>query len=235
MAHVGNPNPPLSFRPARRLIQLYIGLALYGISMGFMLRAHLGTPPWDVSHQGVAKLTGIPFGWIVDIVGVLLLLLWIPLRQRPGLGTISNALVIGPVADRTLAVLGAPHAMGWRIGFLVFGVALNGLAGGLYIGAALGPGPRDGLMTGLVRRTGRSIRLVRTSLEVVVVAVGWALGGVFGFGTVLYALAIGPLVQLFLPRLTITQPVARPVSAASPPAAPASPLRGSMPEPEGAG
>jgi uncharacterized membrane protein YczE len=204
MTEIGNP--PLRYRLTRRLLQLYLGLTVYGISMAFMIQARLGSMPWDVFHQGVARHTRLSFGWIVVVVGAAALLFWIPLRQRPGIGTVSNVFVIGIVADRALALLPAPHAMALRVGFLLFGIVLNGLAGGLYIGAALGPGPRDGLMTGLVARTGRSIRLVRTVIEVLVVLSGWALGGTFGVGTVLYALTIGPLVQLCLQSLTVRRP-----------------------------
>jgi uncharacterized membrane protein YczE len=158
--------------------------------------------PWDVFHQGVARLTGLSFGTLVNAVGLAVLLLWIPLRQRPGIGTISNALVIGPVADVGIHLLPTPADLTVRITFLVSAVVLNGVASGLYIGASLGPGPRDGLMTGLAAR-GHSIRVVRTSIELLVVATGWALGGTLGIGTLLYALSIGPLVHLFLPRLTV--------------------------------
>lgn len=193
-------------RTGRRLVQLFAGLALYGWSMAMMVRSELGLDPWDVFHDGVSRWIGLSFGTVVIIVGVAVLALWIPLRQWPGLGTVANAVVIGLVTDLGLAVLTTPDAMWARVGLLVGGVALNGLAGGMYIGSQFGAGPRDGLMTGLVLRTGRSIRLVRTSLEVTVLALGWLLGGVVGIGTVLYALSIGPLVQLFLPRLTVELP-----------------------------
>ena len=194
---------PLRYRLPRRLGQLYAGLILYGISMAFMIRSRLGSMPWDVFHQGVARQTGLPFGWVVVGLSGFVLLLWIPLRQRPGLGTVSNALTIGLIADRGLALLPAPHPMAVRIAFLLVGIVLNGLATGLYIGAVLGAGPRDGLMTGLVARTGGSIRQVRTGIEVIVVVSGWLLSGTFGAGTIIYALSIGPLVQLFLPRLVV--------------------------------
>jgi uncharacterized membrane protein YczE len=178
-----------------------------------MIQSHLGSMPWDVLHQGIARRTGLAFGWVSIGVGAVVLLAWIPLRQRPGIGTISNVLVIGPVADRMLAFLPAPHPIAARAALLVAGIVLNGLAGGLYIGASYGPGPRDGLMTGLSARTGRSIRLVRTGIEVVVVVAGAILGGVFNLGTVLYALAIGPLVQLFLPWFTVRRPVSEAAAA----------------------
>ncbi len=190
-------------RTGRRLVQLFAGLVLYGWSMAMMVRSTLGLDPWDVFHDGVARLTGLSFGTVVIAVGVAVLLLWIPLRQWPGLGTVANAVVIGLVTDLGLAVLVTPESLLLRGGLLVGGVLLNGLAGAMYIGSQFGTGPRDGLMTGLVFRTGRSIRLVRTSLEVTVLILGWLLGGVVGVGTVLYALAIGPLVQLFLPWLVV--------------------------------
>lgn len=190
-------------RLGRRLTQLYVGLTLYGLSMAMLIRSNLGLDPWDVFHYGLASHLPLSFGTIVIIVGIVVLLLWIPLRQLPGLGTISNVFVIGFTSDLFLFLLPEPPQLGLRIALLVGGVVLNGLAGALYIGSQFGPGPRDGLMTGLVRRTGRSVRLVRTSIEVTVLAVGWLLGGVVGVGTVLYALAIGPLVQLFLPRLIV--------------------------------
>ena len=190
-------------RLTRRLTQLAVGLVLYGVSMAMMVRGGLGLDPWDVFHYGVASGIPLTFGGVVIVTGVAVLLLWIPLRQMPGLGTVANAVLIGLATDAALAVLVTPEAFAGRLGLLVGGVALNGLATALYIGSQFGPGPRDGLMTGLVRRTGLSVRLVRTSIEVSVVAVGWLLGGVVGAGTVLYALAIGPLVQLLLPRFIV--------------------------------
>ena len=200
-------------RPLRRLTQLYAGLVLYGASMALQIRAGLGLDPWDVFHQGVAERTGLSFGTVVIITGALVLLAWIPLRQRPRFGTVSNVFVIGIAVDATLAVL--PHAGSTpvAVAMLLSGVGLNGLAGGAYIGAGLGPGPRDGLMTGLVRRTGGSIRVVRTTIEVAVLVVGAALGGTVGVGTVVYALSIGPLVHALLPRLTV--PCARPAATPS--------------------
>jgi uncharacterized membrane protein YczE len=207
---VADPGPALPTAPTRgsrrlahRLIQLYAGLVLYGVSMAAMIRSRLGNMPWDVLHQGIARHTGLGFGWVTIGVGALVLLSWVPLRQWPGLGTVSNVLVIGTVADRVLTVLPTPTPLAARVALLVGGIVLNGLASGMYIGAALGPGPRDGLMTGLAARTGRSIRLIRTGIEVVVVVSGIALGGVFGPGTVLYAVGIGPLVQLFLRLFTV--------------------------------
>ena len=190
-------------RTTRRLVQLAVGLTLYGVSMGMMVRSGLGLDPWDVFHYGIAQHLPVSFGTVTIIVGVAVLLLWIPLRQWPGLGTVANVVVIGLATDATLALLDAPGAMAVRVVLLVGGIVLNGLAGALYIGSQFGPGPRDGLMTGLVRRTGRSFRLVRTSIEVTVLVVGWLLGGVVGLGTVLYAVLIGPVVQVFLPIFTV--------------------------------
>ncbi|MFK3982152.1 YitT family protein [Micromonospora sp. NPDC050397] len=200
MTPIGN----LRDRLTRRLVQLYIGLAVYGFSMALMIESTLGLDPWDVFHQGVAERTGLSFGTVVILVGAVVLLLWIPLRQRPGIGTVSNVVVIGLVVDAAQAVLPTPSALAARIGFLVAGILLNGVATGLYLGARLGPGPRDGLMTGYVaRRPGRSIRLVRTGIEVTVLVVGLLLGGTVGFGTVAYALAIGPLAHLFIPMFQV--------------------------------
>lgn len=208
MAPIGN----LRYRPARRLTQLYAGLTLYGVSMALMVRSGLGLDPWDVFHQGLSRQTGLSIGTVTIAVGALVLLLWIPLRQRPGLGTVSNVVVIGLVVDATLALLPDGRGLPVRIGLLVVGIVANGAATGLYLGAALGPGPRDGLMTGYVaRRPGRSIRLVRTTIEVTVLALGWLLGGTVGLGTVAYALAIGPLAQLFIPLFAVpAQPVPSP-------------------------
>jgi uncharacterized membrane protein YczE len=193
----------------RRLVQLYAGLVLYGTSMAMQIRAALGLDPWDVFHQGLARHTGLAFGTVTMVVGAAVLLLWIPLRQRPGLGTVSNVFVIGLSVDAALALIPAPHGLPTRVVVLVAAIVLNGVAGGLYIGARFGPGPRDGLMTGFSRRTGYSVRLVRTCIEVTVLGVGLLLGGSVGIGTIAYALAIGPLVQLFLPLFTVPQRGAR--------------------------
>lgn len=190
-------------RLGHRLTQLMAGLTLYGVSMAMMVRGTLGLDPWDVFHAGVMEHVALSFGTVVVVVGFLVLLLWIPLRQMPGLGTIANVIWIGVATDVGLALIAAPDGLGARLALLLSGVVLNGLAGALYIGSQLGPGPRDGLMTGLVRRTGLSVRLVRTTLEVSVLVVGFLLGGPVGLGTVVYALAIGPLVQLFLPHLIV--------------------------------
>jgi uncharacterized membrane protein YczE len=185
-------------RLGRRLIQLYAGLALYGASSALLVEAGLGLEPWNVLHQGLAELTGLTIGVVSIVVGAAVLLLWIPLRQRPGLGTVSNVFVVGIAMDGTLALVPEAHNLAVRIPLLLAGVLLNGAATGLYIAANFGPGPRDGLMTGLHRRTGRSIRLMRTTVEVAVVVTGFALGGTIGVGTLLYAVSIGPLAQLFL-------------------------------------
>ena len=192
----------------RRLVQLFAGLGLYGASMALMLRAGLGLGPWDVFHQGLARHAPLSFGVLVTLTGACVLLLWIPLRQKPGFGTLANVLTIGTAADLTLAVLPPIDGLALRCLSLAAGVVLNGLAGALYIGAGLGPGPRDGLMTGLHARTGWSIRRVRTGIELAVLAAGWLLGGVAGVGTLLYAFAIGPLVQAFLPHVRVRETAA---------------------------
>jgi uncharacterized membrane protein YczE len=186
-------------RLGRRLPQLYAGLVLYGLSIAMMVRGHLGVAPWDVLHTGLTRHLPITIGEALVIVSFLVMLLWIPLREVPGIGTISNALVIGLSTDAFLSVLAEPDALWLRGTLTVGGVVVCGLATAMYIGAQLGRGPRDGLMTGFSRRTGLSLRLVRTVLEVTVIAIGLLLGGVAGFGTVLYALAIGPLTQAMLP------------------------------------
>lgn len=193
----------LSDRPLRRLTQLFAGLVAFGLSVALMVRARLGLGPWDVLHQGLARRTGLGLGTIVIAVSVTVLLLWIPLRQRPGVGTICNVILVGLAVDWGLALFPTVDHMAARVLLLVAGVVGNGAATALYIGAGLGPGPRDGLMTGLALR-GISIRAGRTAIELSVLALGWALGGVAGIGTVLFALSIGPLAQLFLPLLSIT-------------------------------
>ena len=179
--------------------------------MAMMVRGTLGLDPWDVFHFGIASRLPLSFGGVVIVTGVAVLLLWIPLRQMPGFGTIANAVVIGLATDAALAVIVEPSALAARAGLLFGGVLLNGLATAMYIGSQFGPGPRDGLMTGLVRRTGWSFRVVRTSIELSVVAVGWLLGGIVGLGTIVYALAIGPLVQAMLPWfIVVVEPVVAP-------------------------
>ncbi|HXH77776.1 hypothetical protein [Nocardioides sp.] len=187
----------------RRIPQLLIGLVLYGASLAMMVRGTLGLAPWDVLHSGFIRHVPITLGQAVVLLSFVVLLLWIPLREKPGIGTIANAIIVGLAADAALAVLAEPDALWMRLVLLVAGVVLNALATALYIGSQFGRGPRDGLMTGLSRRTGLSLRLVRTALEVSVVLIGLLLGGVLGLGTVLYALAIGPLAQLMLPWCTV--------------------------------
>ncbi len=197
----------------RRLLQLYIGLVLYSVSTALFVHANLGADPWDVFHLGVAKQLGISFGTVIILTGAAVLLLWIPIRQMPGLGTVSNVIVLGLAADATLAVLPPLESMVARSALLAGAIVLNAIATGMYIGAGFGPGPRDGLMTGLHARTGWSLRGIRTAIELSVLLIGWLLGGKFGVGTVIYALSIGPLIQLCLPWFS--QPVSR--NAVSPP------------------
>src|ERR1700678_2760088 len=185
----------------RRLVQLFSGLVLYGVSDGMLLLAGLGVDPWDVLHQGLARRTGLATGTWVIIVGAAVLLLWIPLRQRPGIGTLCNVVLIGVVIDAVLATVAPPHSLPVRAAVMLAGVGLNGVATGLYIGA----GPRDGLMTGLAAR-GHSIRIVRTGIEITVLLIGWLLGGTVGVGTVIYAACIGPLVHIFVPLFSRTPP-----------------------------
>ena len=184
-----------------RLARLVVGLLLYGFTMALMVQSGLGLDPWDVFHQGLTHLVPLTFGQVVIVVGAIVLLLWIPLRQRPGIGTLLNVLLIGLAADAGIALIAAPDEMWARVTLLAIGVVGNGLAGALYIGARLGTGPRDGLWVALVERTGLSVRLVRTGIEVTVLVIGFVLGGTVGIGTALYALAIGPLVQFFLERV----------------------------------
>jgi uncharacterized membrane protein YczE len=188
----------------RRLIQLFAGLVLYGVSDAMLLLARLGVDPWDVLHQGLARRIGLQTGTWAIIVGVVVLLLWIPLRQRPGMGTLCNVVVVGLVIDAVLWLVPPPAALAVRVPMLIGGVVLNGMATGLYIGAGLGPGPRDGLMTGIAAR-GHSIRVVRTCIEATVLVTGWLLGGNVGPGTVLYAVAIGPLAHVFIPLFAKAQ------------------------------
>jgi uncharacterized membrane protein YczE len=203
MRPAGNTNRRL----VRRTSQLFVGLVLYGLGMAFMIESRLGLTSWDVFHQGLSEATGLSFGWVVILLGVPILLVWIPLRQRPGFGTVANLVVIGFVVDGALAIVPVPAPMWLRIGYLVAGIGVIGLATGLYIGARMGPGPRDGLMTGMVARFPRlSIRLVRTVMELSVLAQGWLLGGTVGIGTLAFALAIGPLAHVFIPMFTVRGP-----------------------------
>ncbi|NVI86748.1 YitT family protein [Actinomadura sp. BRA 177] len=190
---------------ARRLVQLYVGLALYGFGIALQVSSGLGNDPWDVFHQGLSRRFGLSIGAWIIIAGAVVMLAWIPLRQRPGIGTISNVLLIGVFADLFLWLLPEPDALAARSAYLVVAVLVGGVATGCYIGAGLGPGPRDGLMTGIAAR-GHSVRVVRTGIELTVLAAGWLLGGTVGIGTLLYAVAIGPLTHVFLPILTIKPP-----------------------------
>ncbi|MDQ0117170.1 putative membrane protein YczE [Pseudarthrobacter defluvii] len=187
----------------RRLVQLFTGLAMYGISLAMFIRAGLGLDPWDVLHQGLANRSGLSIGVVVIAVSFLVLLLWIPLRQMPGFGTLCNAILVGVFADIGLAVIPPVTHLAAQIGLLAGAVLANAVASALYIGAGFGPGARDGLMTGLARRTGWTVRFSRTLIEVTVLAAGWLLGGSVGVGTVVYALAIGPLVHILLPRFMV--------------------------------
>jgi uncharacterized membrane protein YczE len=188
---------------ARRISQLLLGLFLYGIAIALMVRAGIGVSPWDVLTQGLSKQTGLPFGLLTNLIGVVVLVLWIPIRQKPGVGTVLNVLLIGPSAQLGLWII-PQQTVPW-VQVLVFasGLILLAIATGLYIGARLGPGPRDGLMTGLHRRTGVRIWIVRTGIEVTVLTIGWILGGQVGVGTVAFALLIGPMVNITLPLLSV--------------------------------
>ena len=202
----------------RRLVQLFAGLVLYGISDSMLLLAGLGVDPWDVLHQGLARRTGVPTGTWAIIVGAAVLLLWIPLRQRPGVGTLCNVVLIGAVIDVVLAAASPPHSLPVRAAVMVTAVVLNRVATGMYIGAGLGPGPRDGLMTGFAAR-GHSLRVVRTGIEATVLLAGWLLGGTVGVGSVVYAAGIGPLAHVFVPLFSRSgnpPPPARPGIATLP-------------------
>jgi uncharacterized membrane protein YczE len=185
-----------------RLLKLFLGLIAYGVSMVMMLQSDLGLMPWDVLHQGIALQGGWSMGRVTVAVSFVVLLAWLPIRQKPGFGTVCNAIVIGLVFDAVNGLIGdrlADLSLVSRTALLIGGIALNGAATAAYLGAHFGPGPRDGLMTGLVRRTGRSVRLVRTLIEGGVLVSGFLLGGTLGVGTVGYMLLIGPLIQVMLP------------------------------------
>jgi len=215
MSRSGSPKPSRTYelptlnlrdqlragRHPRRWLQLVVGLVIAALSIAMMVEAHLGLDPWNALHEGLVKHLGLSFGTVTALSGLVVLMLWIPLRQPLGVGTIVNAILVGVLVDGALWLMPTPDELWLRVMFLLVGVVLCGAAGATYLGSHLGPGPRDGLMTGLVARTGRSIRLVRTTLEASVLAVGFLLGGTVGIGTVLFALAIGPLIQFFLPRV----------------------------------
>lgn len=190
---------------SRRIAQLVAGLFLYGVAIALMVRAGIGVGPWDVLTLGVVAHTGWDYGLVTNLIGAVVLLLWIPIRQKPGVGTVLNVLLIGPSASIGLALI-PQQTVPWMQG-LVFacGLALLAVATGLYIGARLGPGPRDGLMTGLVRRTGWKVWIVRTGIEVSVLSVGWLLGGQVGVGTLAFALLIGPMVNVTLPFFRVPE------------------------------
>lgn len=213
--NITNLTPRQQLRAGRvplRMVNLYTGLTLYALAEALIIRAGLGVDPWSVFHLGLAAITHLSVGTMVILVGAVVLLAWIPLRQWPGLGTISNALWIGLALDLCLSVIPAVHGLPVQLATLIAGVILNGLAGALYIGSHFGPGPRDGLMTGIHLRTGLSIRLVRTTLELGVLGVGWMLGGPVGAGTVVYALLIGPVTQFFFRYVTVKLPESAPVT-----------------------
>jgi uncharacterized membrane protein YczE len=192
-----------AFVLTRRIVQLLVGLFAYGIGISLMVQAGIGVAPWDVLTQGISHQTGLDFGLLTNIIGVAVLVCWIPIRQRPGIGTIANVLVIGPSAQLGLWLFPKQHLLGLQLVFFVIGLLLVALATGLYIGARMGPGPRDGLMTGIHARTGWRIWIVRTAIEVTVLLVGWALGGNFGPGTIAFALLIGPMVGVTIPWLRV--------------------------------
>jgi uncharacterized membrane protein YczE len=186
-------------------VQLYVGLLGFGVSASMLLLGSLGVDPWDVFHQGLSRQIGLGVGTWALIVSAAVLLLWIPLRQWPGLGTVSNGILVGLIIDAMLATFHTPHSLALRWALMLGGVLLNGVATGAYIGAGLGPGPRDGLMMGWAAR-GHQIRVVRTCIELTVFAVGWILGGNVGVGTVIYALSIGPLAHFFVPYFALSRP-----------------------------
>ncbi|WP_403022446.1 YitT family protein [Salinibacterium sp. GXW1014] len=204
----------------RRIVQLLLGLFFYGIAIAMMLRAGLGATPWDVLSQGTSGQTGIQFGLVTVLISGVVLLLWIPIRQKPGIGTVLNALLVGPSADVGLLVIATPEQLWAQVLLFAGGLCLLALATGLYIGACFGPGPRDGLMTGIHARTGWPIWAVRTGLEGSVLLIGWLLGGVVGFGTLAFALLIGPMVGVTIPLLTVPERRADATASAAAPEAP---------------
>ncbi len=213
LANLGPLQQLQAGRLPRRLLQLLVGLSLYGASMALVIRGDLGLIPWDVLHVGLIQHVPVSFGQMTIMVSLAVLVMWVPLRQKPGLGTIVNAVLVGLAADLTLSLVPAIEGLGLRTAFLLGGVTLNALATAMYIGSQLGPGPRDGLMTGLAAR-GVSIRAARTAIEISVLGLGWLLGGTVGVGTVAYALAIGPLAHIFIPLFTIPARLGDPHEAA---------------------
>jgi len=205
---------------ARRIAQLLVGLVTYGIAISMMVRGALGVPPWDVLTQGLVVQTGLSFGLLTNIIGALVLLLWIPIRQRPGVGTIANVLLIGPSIELGLLFVPVPTELWQQVLLFAGGLLLLSVASGLYIGARFGPGPRDGLMTGIHNRWGFKIWWVRSAIEITVLAVGWVLGGNVGLGTLAFALLVGPLVGLTLPRLRVPEAMSAGVPEAAPAQAP---------------
>lgn len=207
-----------AFIMTRRISQLLVGLVLYGVGLALMVRAEIGVAPWDVLAQGISKQTGLEFGLITIIVGALVLLLWIPIRQKPGIGTLLNVVLVGAAAQVGLWVIPIQTDLVIRILLFAGGLIVVAVATGLYIGARFGPGPRDGLMTGIHDRWGVKVWIVRTVIEVVVLAIGWLLGGNVGVGTVAFAVLIGPMVHVTIPWLHIPAAQStRPVDPQTPP------------------
>ena len=203
LANLGPLDQLKAGRLPERLLRLMLGLWIYGLAIALMIKGALGASPWDVFHLGVTHHLPLSLGTVMIITAVIVLLGWIPLRQMPGLGTVANTLILGPFADLNMAWLGTPHGLPMQVAFMLGGVITCAFATALYVGAQLGPGPRDGLMTGLARRTGWSIRRVRTTLEISVLAIGVLLGGTVGVGTVVFALGVGPVTQFFLRFLVV--------------------------------
>ena len=204
------------FIMTRRWVQLWVGLFLYGISMAMMIRAGVGISPWDVLSQGLSIHTGIRFGYITIIVSAFVLLLWIPIRQKLGIGTVLNAIFVGIFADVGLSLIPEQTELWIRIPLFIGGLLLLAIATGMYIGARFGPGPRDGLMTGIHYKFGVRIWIVRTSIEVIVLIIGFFLGGNVGFGTLAFALLIGPMVHKTMPFFLVPAALSTPESESAP-------------------
>lgn len=201
---------------ARRVAQLACGLLFYGFAIALMIRAEVGVAPWDVLGQGVSLTTGLPFGLVTNIVGLIVLLLWIPIRQKPGIGTVFNVALVGPSAQLGLWMLPEIEGLFLRILVFVAGLLLLGIATGLYLGARFGPGPRDGLMTGIHHKFGGKIWIVRSGIEIVVLTIGAILGGNLGWGTLAFALLIGPIVHFTIPRLMVPAAITHNADATTP-------------------